>query len=102
MHVAIRIYDDVKSPDEAAAKVQSDFLPIISAIPGFSEYYAVRTGDTTMASVSVFKNKPADESVQAATKWIQQNMSRYLPTPPKMTSGETFAHTFAGTKKAAA
>jgi hypothetical protein len=103
MHVAMRLYDGVKSPDEAAAKVRNEFLPVISAIPGFQEYYAVKTGDDTMASVSVFKDKPgADESVQAATKWVQQNMSQYLPNPPKMISGETFAHTITGTKKAAA
>ena len=103
MHVAIRLYDGVKSPDEAAAKVRNEFLPVISAIPGFQEYYAVKTGDGKMASVSVFKDKPgAEQSVQAATKWVQKNMSRFLPNPPKMIGGETVAHTTTETKKAAA
>jgi hypothetical protein len=102
MHVAIRLYDGVKSPDEAAARVRKEFLPVISAIPGFQEYYAVKAGDGMMASVSVFKAKPSDEAVQAATKWVKQNLSQFLPNPPKMISGETFAHTIAGTKKAAA
>lgn len=103
MYVAIRLYDGVKSPDEAAAKVRNEFLPIISQIPGFQEYYAVKTGDGKMASVSVFKDKPgAEQSVQAATKWVQKNMSQFLPNPPKVISGETVAHTSTGTKKAAA
>jgi len=103
MYVAIRLYDGVKLPDEAAAKVRNEFLPIISKIAGFQEYNAVKTGDSTMASVSVFKDKPgADESVQAATTWVQKNMSRFLPNPPKVMSGETVAHTITGTKKAAA
>jgi len=103
MYVAIRLYDGVKLPDEAAAKVRNEFLPVISKIAGFQEYYAVKTGDSTMASVSVFKDKPgADESVQAATTWVQKNMSRFLPNPPKVMSGETVAHTITGTKKAAA
>jgi hypothetical protein len=103
MHVAIRLYDGVKLPDEAVAKVRNEFLPIISAIAGFQEYYAVKTGDGTIASVSVFKDKPgADESVQAATTWIQKNMSGFLPNPPQVISGETVAHTSAGIKKAAA
>ena len=103
MHVAIRLYDGVKSPDEAAAKVRSEFLPVISAIPGFQEYYAVKTGDATMASVSVFKDKPgADESLKTASKWVQSNMSRFLPNPPQVISGETVAHMITGTKKAAA
>jgi hypothetical protein len=103
MYVAIRLYDGVKLPDEAAAKVRNEFLPVISKITGFQEYYAVKTGDSTMASVSVFKDKPgADESVQAATTWVQKNMSRFLPNPPKVMSGETLAHTSIWTKKAAA
>jgi hypothetical protein len=103
MYVAIRLYDGIKSPDEAAAKVRNEFLPVISKIPGFQEYYAVKTGDGTMASVSVFKDKPgAEQSVQAATKWVQKNMSQFLPNPPKVISGEIVAHTSAGTKKAAA
>lgn len=103
MYVAIRLYDGVKFPDEAAAKVRDEFLPVISNIPGFQEYYAVKTGDGTVASVSVFKDKPgADESVQAATKWVQKNMSQFLPNPPQVISGETIAHTSTGTKKAAA
>jgi hypothetical protein len=96
MYCAIRLYDGVKFPDEAAAKVRKEFLPVISEIPGFQEYYAVKTGDNTMASVSVFKDKPgADKSVQVATKWVQ-------PNPPQAISGETVAHTISGTKKAAA
>jgi hypothetical protein len=103
MYVAIRLYDSVKSPDEAAAKVRNEFLPVISQISGFQEYYAVKTGDGTVASVSVFKDKPGeDASVQAATKWVQNNMSQFLPNPPKVISGETIAHTSTGTKKAAA
>jgi len=103
MYVAIRLYDGVKLPDEAAAKVRNEFLPVISKITGFQEYYAVKTGDSTMASVSVFKDKPgADESVQAATAWVKKNMSRFLPNPPKVMSGETVAHTSIGTKAAAA
>jgi hypothetical protein len=72
MYCAIRLYDGVKFPDEAAAKVRKEFLPVISEIPGFQEYYAVKTGDNTMASVSVFKDKPgADKSVQVATIFAQ-------------------------------
>ena len=103
MYVTIRLYDGVKSPDEVAAKVRMEFLPVISKIPGFQEYYAIKAGDGRMASISVFKDKPgADESVQAATKWVQENLSQFLPNPPKMISGETVAHTSNGTKKAAA
>jgi hypothetical protein len=103
MYVSMRLYDGVKSLDEAAAKVRSEFLPIISKIPGFQEYYAVKTGDATMASVSVFKDRPGVvESVQAATDWVHKNMSRFLPNPPQVISGDTVAHAVTGAAKAAA
>ena len=103
MYVTMRLYDGVKFLDEAVAKVRSEFLPVISRIPGFQEYYAITTGDATMASVSVFKDKRgADESMKAASKWVQSNMSRFLPNPPQVISGDTVAHTITGTKKAAA
>jgi hypothetical protein len=103
MYVTIRRYDGVKFPEEAAAKVRNEFLPIISKIPGFQEYYAIKTGDGTVASVSIFKDKPgADESVRAATQWVQKHMSAYLPHPPHVTNGETIAHTLARTRKSAA
>jgi hypothetical protein len=55
-----------------------------------------------MASVSVFKDKPgADEAVKVATKWVETNMSRLLPNPPKAASGESVARTSTTVKVAA-
>lgn len=103
MYVAIRLYDGVMHPEEAAAKVRDQFLPIISNVSGFSEYFAIRSGDAEMTSVSVFKDKPsADEALKAATDWVQNNMSKYLPNPPKMIGGETVVHSWAQMKKSAA
>jgi hypothetical protein len=103
MYVTIRRYEGVKFPEEAAAKVRSEFLPIISKIPGFEEYYALKAGDSTVASISIFKDRPgADESVRAANQWVQKNMSKYLPNPPQVTNGETIAHAMAKAKKSAA
>jgi cytochrome c2 len=56
-----------------------------------------------MATVSVFKDRPGvDESVQAATKWVQKTMSRFLPNPPQVISGQSVAHAVTGAAKAAA
>ena len=103
MYVAIRLYDGVKHPDEAAAKVRDEFLPIISKISGFLEYFAVKSGDDKVTSISVFRDKPsADESVTAATKWVQSHMNKYLPNPPKSIGGVTVAHMLAEKTKATA
>ena len=102
MYVTIRRYEGVQFPNEAAAKVQREFLPIISKIPGFQEYYAIKTGDTVVTSVSVFKDKPgSDESVRAATQWVEKHLSKHLPNPPQITSGDAFAHTSTMRKQSA-
>ena len=103
MYVTVRSYEGVKFPEEAAEKVRTEFLPIVSKIPGFHEYYAIRTGDSTVSSISIFKDRPGvDESTRAAKTWIEKNMSRFLPNPPRVTNGETIAHLAARTKKSAA
>jgi len=103
MHVAIRLYDGVSFPDEAAAKVRTEFMPIISKIPGFQEYYAVKCGKDKVASVSVFKSKPgSDEATKAASTWVHKNMSSYLPNRPQSIDGDAFAHMLTGAKKTAA
>jgi hypothetical protein len=103
MYVTIRNYTNVKSPDEVATKVRNEFLPIVSKIPGFHDYYAIKTGDDAMASISVFKDKPSgDASVKAATNWVEKNLSKLLPNPPQSMSGEAVAHTTNKTNKVAA
>jgi hypothetical protein len=103
MYVAIRLYDGVSFPDEAAAKVRQEFMPIISKIPGFHEYYAVKCGRDKVASVSIFKNKPgSDQATQTASKWVQKNMASYLPNRPQAIDGDAFAHMMMGAKKTAA
>ena len=77
MYVAIRLYDGVKSLDEAAAKVRNEFVPVISKIPGFQQYYAVKTGDATIASVSVFKDKPGADRIGAGGKEV--GAAEYVP-----------------------
>ena len=55
MYVTIREYDGVEFHDEAAAKVRNEFLPIVSKIPGFHKYYALRTGEKKVASINIFR-----------------------------------------------
>jgi hypothetical protein len=90
MHVAIRRYEmppelipDVKS------KIQSEFLPDIARISGFNAYYAVQTGSSQIATVSVFETEDGtDESTRIAAEFVQ----RYWPGQTKrltVDEGET-------------
>jgi hypothetical protein len=102
MYVTIRRYTGVQFPESAAAKVREEFCPIISKIPGFVEYFAIRDGDDSVISVSVFDSKPgADESLRAAAKWVPENLGDYLPNPPEVMGGDTLAHTAPSERKSA-
>lgn len=74
--------------DELVRRVEEGFVPIISGVPGFVDYYIVDTGDGGQISVSVFADQAgADESTQRAAGWVEQNLLDLVQTPPEVTAG---------------
>jgi hypothetical protein len=93
MYVAVRRYEGVTDPSEAARLVDEGFLPIISEMPGFVAYYWVDAGDGVMVSTSVFEHKAAEEeSNWRAGEFVAQHLASLLPNPPQITTGEVVAY----------
>ena len=68
------------------------FVPIISEMPGFVDYYFVDAGGGVMISLSVFEDQAgAEESNSRAVDWVQQNVDSLIPNPPQVTDGEVVA-----------
>jgi hypothetical protein len=89
MYATVRRYEGVTDTQEAARLVNEGFLPIISQVPGFVAYYWIDAGNGVMISTSVYENQEgAEESVKQAAEYVRQSMSRILPNPPEVTSGE--------------
>jgi hypothetical protein len=103
MYSAVRRYEGVTNPTEAAKRVREDFVPFISGLPGFVEYYWIDLGQSVMISVSVFDSLPnAIEGNQAAVAWVRANMASVLPQNPRVESGKVVAHkNMAGSSTAA-
>ena len=96
MYAAVRCYEGVADPREAARLVNESFVPLISKIPGFVAYYWINAGGGVMISTSVFRDKAsAEESNKRAAEWVRQNLASALPNPPQITAGEVVA---SGTK----
>ena len=96
MYAAVRRYEGVADPREAARLVNESFVPLISKIPGFVAYYWINAGGGVMISTSVFRDKAsAEESNKRAAEWVRQNLASALPNPPQITAGEVVA---SGTK----
>ena len=61
MYLAVRRYEGVTDPEQAARITREVFVPIIREMPGFVAYYDVDVGDGVMVSISVFEHKEAGE-----------------------------------------
>ena len=54
--------------------VREDFVPLISAVPGFMGYHFTDAGGGTALSTSIFETKAnAEESNRVAAEWVKKN-----------------------------
>ena len=94
MYVTVRRYKIASgSSAELKRRIQQEFLPIVSKLPGFIEYFWMSAGENEMFSVNVFRDRAgAEESVRAAADYAGKNLASLLPDPPEVISGEVVAH----------
>ena len=94
MYATVRRYEGVTNPREAGRRVDEDFMPLISQLPGFVAYYWVDAGGGVMISTSVFQDQAsAQESNKKAADWVRQNnLASLYPNPPQITAGEVVAY----------
>jgi quinol monooxygenase YgiN len=91
-YATVRRYEGVIDPAEAGKRVAEGFVPLISAIPGFMNYYWIDAGDGVMVSTSVFRDKAgAEQSNSTAASWVAENLAPLLPNPPQITVGDVVA-----------
>ena len=78
----------------AGRRVDEDFVPLISQLPGFVAYYWVDAGGGVMVSTSVFQDQAsAQESNSKAADWVRQNnLASLYPNPPQITAGEVVSY----------
>ncbi|HLJ59113.1 MAG TPA: hypothetical protein VKZ50_05215 [bacterium] len=92
MYLSTRWYEKVSNTQELARHVREDFVPLISAVPGFIGYYFTNAGDGTVLTTSIFETKAnAEESNRVAAEWVKKN-PKVLPTAARVTTGEVIGH----------
>ena len=90
MYTVIRRYQDVQNTAEVARRAVEEFAPMLRDQPGFQGYWVVDAGDGVVATISVYDSEEsAAESNAAAATWVQENLANLVPSPPRVTSGET-------------
>jgi hypothetical protein len=95
MHATIRRYEGVDTTriNDVISRVDQTFIPQIRELPGFAGYFLMEADNGVLSSISLFETpEQADESMKLVSKWISdENFSRAIPNPPKITSGKVVA-----------
>ena len=88
MHATVRTYSGSSELADALVSNADAVKSLISGIDGFTAYYLVRTADGAV-SISVYDNEAgANESTQAAAKWIKENLPEMGSSAPQVSAGE--------------
>ena len=90
MHVVVRSYSGQGASElfDLLGEREEDVKDLISGVPGFISYAAVRTGDGGV-TVTVCEDKAGtDESSRRAAEWVKENVSATTVNPPAITEGD--------------
>ena len=83
-HGAVELFDLLGQREE-------DVKALMTGVPGFVSYAAVRSGDGGVA-VTVCEDKTgADESSRRAAEWVRENLSETVDRPA-ITEGDAVLH----------
>ena len=89
MYVVVRTYSGQGASElfDLLGQREDDVKELISGVPGFVSYAAVRDGDGGV-TVTVCEDKEGtDESSRRAAEWVKENVSG-TADPPKITEGD--------------
>jgi hypothetical protein len=93
--MAVRTYDLVpgSSVDELIGIIESGYVPIVTQVPGFVEYFILIEGSERLVAVNVFDDTAgADETSRLAADFVAQNLARFFQGPPVAVVGEVRIH----------
>jgi hypothetical protein len=90
MHAVIRRYRGASALNDLLAQRSQEVEQLLSDIPGFVSYYAIRDGDE-LATVTVCQDQAGtQESSRRAAEWVRQNLTGGSVGAPEVTEGEAF------------
>lgn len=93
MYATSRRYEGVQDVEAATKKVDEIFVPLISALTGFIEYYWIDLGKGAMLSITIFKtlSNAIDANIKA-TAWVREHLSSVLGPSIRTEAGPIVAY----------
>ena len=81
------------SLDEVVQRVNDTFVPSITTMPGFVDFYLVRLDNDTVSTLSVFETQAeAQEANTFFADWAKRELASLLQGPPEIAVGEVAIH----------
>jgi hypothetical protein len=93
MHAVIRTYSGQGATvlfDELAHR-EDDARRVVTTIPGFVSYVAIRSGDGGSVVTVCEDREGVEESTRRAADWVKANIGVAVD-PPTVTEGEAILH----------
>jgi len=88
MYAVIRRYTGAAAIFDELAQRQEEVQELLSAVPGFVTYYAIRSGDGG-ATITVCEDQAGTtESIRVAADWVRRRVPNAAGSPPQVTEGE--------------
>ena len=94
MFATARRYEGVTNPETTTKKVDEVFVPLISVLPGFVEYFWIDLGNGAMMSITIFETLAnAIEANKKASLWVRTELSSVLLPSIRTEAGPITIHT---------
>lgn len=90
MHAVIRRYSGASTLMEELDRKRDEVTAIISGVPGFVAYHAMRAGGDLITVTICQDQAGAAESTRRASGWVRKNLPALSLEPPEVVSGEVF------------
>ena len=90
MFAVTRSYTGASALIDAMAQRQSEVEGVITTVPGFVSYTAVRSGDSLTTITMCDDQAGVDETTRRAAQWVRENLPDAKITPEAVRSGEVF------------
>lgn len=93
MYATARRYEGVTDPGTTTKKVDEVFVPLISTLPGFVEYFWIELGNGAMMSITIFETLAnAIEANKKASLWVKTELGSVLSPSIRTEAGPITIH----------
>jgi hypothetical protein len=91
MYAVVRRYAGASALADALVQHAEDVSALLKDVPGFKAYYALRTAEGAVATMTVCEDQAGtQESSRRAAEWVRSNLAGLSVGAPEITEGETF------------